>query len=127
MDIKLKLLNKDLSIVHMDELAAPGEIFKQSGFVSVTKTNDEISLITETMYVRNDWRANSGWKAFFIVGPLDFSLVGILREVLALLADAGISIFAISTFNTDYILVKNEQVENALQILSGKFEIETVS
>jgi hypothetical protein len=44
-----------------------------------------------------------------------------------MLADAGISIFAISTFNTDYILVKNEQVENALQILSGKFEIETVS
>lgn len=127
MDIKLKILNKDLSIVHMDELSELDEMFKQSGFVSVTKTNDEISLITETMCVRDSWQANAGWKAFFIAGPLDFSLVGILREVLALLADGGISIFAISTFNTDYILVKNEQMESAVKILSGKFEIETVS
>jgi hypothetical protein len=123
MDIKLKILDKDLSIVHMDKLIDLDEIFVKSQFVSLTKTNDEISLVTETECVKDSWYVNSGWKALFIVGPLDFSLVGILREVLVLLADGGISIFAISTFDTDYILIKKEQLERAVEILKGQFEV----
>ena len=125
MEIKLKVLEKDLSIVHMDELSDLNEIFSMSSFVSITKTDEEISLVMETKHVHDIWYANSGWKAIFIVGPLDFSLVGILREVLGLLADGGISIFAISTFDTDYILVKNEQLDRAIEILSNHFEIDT--
>jgi hypothetical protein len=126
MEVKLKVLEKDLSIVHMDELSDLNEIFSRSSFVSMTKTDEEISLVMETKHIHDSWYSNSGWKAIFIVGPLDFSLVGILREVLGLLADGGISIFAISTFDTDYILVKNEQLDRAIEILSGHFEIDTV-
>ena len=58
-----------------------------------------------------------GWKAFRIQGTLDFSLIGILSKIATLLAGNSISIFAISTFNTDYILTKSEQYEKALTLL----------
>ena len=59
----------------------------------------------------------SGWRAFYIDGILDFSLVGILAKISGALSDGGVSIFAVSTFNTDYVLVKEDQLEEALNIL----------
>lgn len=60
---------------------------------------------------------DDGWKAFRIQGILDFSLIGILSEISSLMAQNGIGIFAISTYNTDYVLVKKENYEKALQVL----------
>lgn len=119
----LKELGKDLSVVHLDEIGDVNKIFSKSSFVSLTKTGDEISLIIETEFVEDGWNVNNGWKAIYIVGPLDFSLVGILKEVLSLLADGGVSIFAISTFDTDYILIKDQQMDRALNILKKQYEI----
>ena len=58
-----------------------------------------------------------GWKAFRIQGVLDFSLIGILAKIATVLADNGISIFAVSTYNTDYVLIKKENYQKALDIL----------
>ena len=60
---------------------------------------------------------NDGWKAFRIQGVLDFSLIGILAKIATVLADNGISIFAVSTYNTDYVLIKKENYQKALEVL----------
>ena len=60
---------------------------------------------------------DDGWKAFSIQGVLDFSLIGILAKIATVLADNGISIFAVSTYNTDYVLIKKENYQKALDIL----------
>ena len=60
---------------------------------------------------------DDGWKAFRIQGVLDFSLIGILAKIATVLADNGISIFVVSTYNTDYVLIKKENYQKALDIL----------
>ena len=72
--------------------------------------------ITENV-PKNVTERDDGWKAFRIQGVLDFSLIGILSEISSLMAQNDIGIFAISTYNTDYILVKRENYEKALQVL----------
>ena len=59
-----------------------------------------------------------GWKGFYIEGGLDFSLVGILSKLSGILAENGIGIFAVSTYNTDYILVKQENFDRAMKLLA---------
>ena len=85
----------------------------------VGKTDEENSLVCITKDVpSNTTEREDGWKAFRIQGILDFSLIGILSKISSLLAENGIGIFAISTFNTDYILTKENNFEKAIQVLS---------
>ena len=84
------------------------------------KTDEECSLVCITEDVPADTlEREDGWKAFRIQGVLDFSLIGILSKISTLLADAKIGIFAISTYNTDYILTKKENYEKAIQVLDN--------
>ena len=84
------------------------------GFFSLSAAEGEISLVCETKNAPEKFLAREdGWRAFGVVGPLDFSLVGILAELSSLLAEKGIPIFALSTYDTDYILVKHECFESA--------------
>ena len=84
------------------------------------KTDEEKSLVCLTECVPgNAEERDDGWKAFRIQGTLDFSLIGILSKISTLLADNEIGIFAISTYNTDYILIKKQHFEKAITILSG--------
>ena len=86
----------------------------------IGKTNEENSLVCITENVpENVIAQDDGWKAFRIQGILDFSLIGILAKIAALLAENSISIFAVSTYNTDYILIKQEKYEQALKLLSA--------
>jgi uncharacterized protein len=95
--------------------------------ISITRTEDELSIVCAEERIPANAKAERGWNAFKVKGPLDFSLTGVLSELLTPLADAGISIFAISTYDTDYLLVKEEQFEKALSILSAlsRFDIES--
>lgn len=89
-------------------------------FLFVGKTDQEISLVCRAAAVpENALACEPGWKAFRIEGTLDFSLVGILAELAGLLAREGISIFAVSTFDTDYILVKAESLGPAVRAMQG--------
>lgn len=84
------------------------------------RTPEEISLVCETRLKPKDVeKASDGWRAFRIVGVLDFSLVGILSSITCALAANGISVFAVSTYDTDYILVKSEKVDAACEALRG--------
>ena len=87
-------------------------------FFFVGKTAEEISLVCPTAAAPvNTVAREDGWKGFKICGVLDFSLVGILADISNVLSKCGISIFALSTYNTDYILVKEENFDKAAAAL----------
>ena len=82
-------------------------------------TDEELSLVCEEAHVPDDVRCQRGWRMFKLQGPFDFALTGILKAVLDPLAAAGVGIFAISTFDTDYVLVQAHQLDGALRALRG--------
>lgn len=85
----------------------------------LAKTKDELSLVCPTALVpEHTLQREDGFRCFYLDGVLEFSLVGILANIAALLSQNGISIFALSTFNTDYVLVKQENFRQALNLLS---------
>ena len=89
-----------------------------TSFCFIQKTNEENSLVCQTKDVPiNTIAREDGWIALKIDGILDFSLIGILSKISTILAEVNISIFALSTFNTDYILIKQEQLDRAIEAL----------
>lgn len=88
-------------------------------FTSVIRTRDELSVVCAEGVVPAGTECEGGWRIFQIEGPLDFGLTGILASVAAPLAAAGVSIFALSTFNTDYVMVKAESMETAIAALTA--------
>lgn len=96
----------------------------QSSFYSITKTSDELSIVCSQDIIPKSIRCEKDWRILRIIGPLDFSLIGILSSISTILAKKGISIFAVSTYDTDYILVKDKQINIAIDALSAeKYEI----
>jgi len=89
-----------------------------SAFLSVTRTPEELSVVCSETRVPGGAQAERGWLALKLEGPFDLSLTGILASVLDPLADAGIGIFALSTYDTDYVLVKQERIEQAIKVLT---------
>jgi len=92
----------------------------QGDFFSVTKTVEELSIVCSDSAIPKDILCERGWKILEIQGMLDFGLVGILAMVSNTLAKAGVSIFAISTYNTDYILVKAADLNSAVDALKNE-------
>lgn len=86
-------------------------------FHSVTRTPDELSLVCPDHAVPEGARAEAGWAVLVLAGPFPFELTGILASILAPLAAAGVGIFAMSTFDTDYVLVKRERLDEAVAAL----------
>nr|WP_298124499.1 ACT domain-containing protein [uncultured Pseudoxanthomonas sp.] len=80
-------------------------------------TDDELSLVCEETHIPEDVRCQRGWRMFKLQGPFDFALTGILKAVLDPLAAAGIGIFALSTYDTDYVLVQAPQLDEAVSAL----------
>ncbi len=93
--------------------------FADGLFFSITRTADEVSIVCPEKDAPEGARVESGWRVMKVEGPLGFSLVGILASISAPLADAGVSIFAVSTFDTDYVLVKEASLEEAVSALEG--------
>ena len=90
-------------------------------FYFLGRTDEEISLVCKTEDTPVGCiECDDGWRAFRIEGTLDFSLIGVLSRISSILAEERIGIFAISTFNTDYILVKKENFNHAIDALAAK-------
>lgn len=113
----LECLRSKLSVCRATADSAVPQIVLQAPFYAVTRTDDELSFLVPEECAQSDWRCEHGWRAIKVAGPLDFSLTGVLAALSAPLADAKISIFAISTFDTDYILVKEEMLAQACSAL----------
>lgn len=115
MQLELKVINCRFSVCKIKD---GKDVDFTDEYVFFSKTDEEISLVCRSELVPKDCIAvEEGWKGFRVQGELDFSLIGILSKLSAILAEQGISIFAISTFNTDYILVKEEKFAEARDAL----------
>ena len=111
--LTMTLLEERFAVCRLDAAAeVPGWATAASLF-SVTRTADEVSIVCPEGFVPAGVRCEKGWRAFELEGPFEFSEVGILSAVVAPLAQAGIGIFAVSTFDTDYVLVKEEGLDVA--------------
>jgi hypothetical protein len=85
---------------------------------SITQTAEELSVVCDEDAVPQGITSELGWRCFKVHGPLDFSMVGVLSSLTGPLAAAGISIFALSTYDTDYLLVKDENLGGTIEVLS---------
>ena len=113
--LRMDALRQEFSIC---KVADYSQIDLESPFVFTGSTDEEKSLVCPTELVpQNTVERDDGWKALRINGMLDFSLIGILAKISGILADNGIGIFAVSTFNTDYIFVKNYNFDKAIKTL----------
>lgn len=114
--MEIKRLEYNFSVCKVSDFS--GVDFTQE-YVFIGKTDEENSLVCLTENVPdNVIEKEDSWKAFRIQGVLDFSLIGILSKISTLLAENEIGIFAISTFNTDYILTKEDNYERAIEVLA---------
>ena len=113
--MKLKKLPYNLTVCKTQSIS---DIDLSSDFFFIGMTDEELSLVCRTEDVpEKTVERDDGWRGFRIEGVLDFSLVGILSKLSTILAENGIGIFAVSTYNTDYILVKEAQFTAALDAL----------
>ncbi|MCL2362545.1 MAG: ACT domain-containing protein [Defluviitaleaceae bacterium] len=89
-------------------------------YVFLSKTSDEISLVCETEHTPPDVLASEpNWRALKISGILDFGMIGVIAKISCILAEAKISVFVVSTYNTDYILMKSENFDSGVSALSS--------
>ncbi|GAB5536205.1 MAG: ACT domain-containing protein [Rubricoccaceae bacterium] len=86
---------------------------------SVTRRADELSVVCDEVAVPEGVQAETGWRALTVAGPLNFALTGILAELATVLAEAGVSIFALSTFDTDVLLVRDDALATAISALEA--------
>jgi hypothetical protein len=128
MNLTLNLHQGELSIVRLSPQAGlPAWLdFAARPLVSVTFAANELSIVCPTNLVPHGLRSESPWRAFEIQGPIDFALTGVLASVLEPLAAAGLSIFALSTYDTDWILVRSEKLATALSVLATHFQLREV-
>lgn len=114
--MELKRIDHRLTVCKVTEIS---DINTESDFYFIGKTDEELSLVCKTEDTpQNTVERDDGWRGFRIQGVLDFSLIGILSKLSGILAEHKIGIFAVSTYNTDYILVKEENFERALSVLA---------
>ena len=121
--MKLKKLPYNLTVCKIQSIS---DINLSVDFFFIGRTDEELSLVCRTEDVpEKTVERDDGWRGFRIEGVLDFSLVGILSKLSTILAENGIGIFAVSTYNTDYILVKAENFERAMAVLAAAgYEVE---
>ena len=115
--MKLKQIPWTLTVC---KLAGTEQISLSDDFYFIGRTDEEISLVCRTEHTPSGTlEREDGWRGFRIEGTLDFSLIGILSKLSSVLAENGIGIFAVSTYNTDYILVKEENFSRAMAVLAA--------
>jgi len=117
-NLALSVLPDTFAICRLSPDAPMPDWALTGGFFSITRTTDELSIVCPQANVPSEIQCDRDWRCFKIEGPLDLSLIGILASLTVPLARAGIGIFAVSTYDTDYVLVKEKRLEEAVLVLS---------
>lgn len=116
--LAMTILKGKYAVCKANNTASIVDLSRNNEFFSITKTPDEISIVcSQDSIPANEFKCEKNWKIMKVEGPLDFSLVGILASISTVLAKQGISIFVISTYDTDYILIKDKDLEIAINAL----------
>jgi hypothetical protein len=117
--LRLSILREEFAICRLAaDSPVPGWALA-GGLSSITRTPDELSIVCAQSQAPEETECDRGWRCLRVHGPLDFSLTGVMASLAVPLAGAGISIFAFSTFDTDYLMVKESNLENAIRALTN--------
>lgn len=117
MNYKFKRLKGIYSVCKLNNCAEIPDWIDKNNYYSITKTEDELSIICIQDNIPTEIQCEKDWEILKIDSVLDFSMVGVISEISSLLSGNNISIFVVSTFNTDYILVKKADFNKAVKIL----------
>jgi hypothetical protein len=115
--LNLRTIRGNFAVTRLAADAPVPEWANSGTFRSVTRTGSELSIICREENVPLDITSERGFSCLCVAGPLDFSLVGILASLLGPLAEAGIAVFVVSTFDTDYLMVKAREFDNCVRAL----------
>lgn len=118
MGLTLSVLPDTFTVCRLEANADLPRWALAGGFFSITRTPEELSIVAVKSVVPPGVRAEGAWRALKVAGPIAFSAVGVLASIADPLARAGISVFAVSTFDTDYLLVGADRLEAACLALS---------
>ncbi|MCK5417448.1 MAG: ACT domain-containing protein [Desulfobacterales bacterium] len=123
MDLKkltLKILPNRLAVCRLNADAPLPDWIDESDFSSVTRTEAELTIVCDEVLVASGTTSETGWRCIKVEGPLDFSEIGIVLSLTQPLAESGVAVFLISTFDTDYLMVKEKDLANAIDALSAQ-------
>jgi len=119
-NLKIQLLEGKYGVCRLDKNNTTPEWAQSGEFFSITRTADELSVVCAEEGIPDNIKCEKDWRILKVEGPLDFSLTGVLASISAVLAGKKISIFAVSTYDTDYILIKNKDVNSAITALTNE-------
>jgi hypothetical protein len=117
--VKLYVLDDLYAVVRLEPDAPPPGWARSGPFWSITRSESELSVVCRQDDVPADASAERGWCAFEVAGPLDFSLTGVLSSLVGPLADEGVPLFVVSTFETDYLLVREHDLHRSVETLTS--------
>jgi uncharacterized protein len=119
--LKYRILPEPLAVCQLPAGARVPEWALTGGFFCVARTGDEVSIVcslaNEERHISDGVRVEKGWVGLKLEGPFPFTMTGVLTSFLQPLAEAGIPVFVVSTFNTDYVLIKRDHLERAAKAL----------
>jgi hypothetical protein len=118
--MKLSLLTGKFAVCRLEKSAPIPEWLKESTFCSISRTFDELSFVCSQESIPVSIKCNKDWRCFQVEGPIPFSSTGIIASLTAPLADAKIPIFVFSTYNTDYFMVKDADLDKAISTLGAE-------
>ena len=116
-NLPLVLLPERMAVCKLSAEAEFPDWARAKHLMAYVRTQDELSVVCAQKYVPPQVKAERGWRVFEVQGPLDFSMIGVLATICEPLAQAGVSVFALSTYDTDYMLVKEDAVSRAQDAL----------
>jgi len=119
MQLRISILPGALAVCRLDP-DAPLPSWTRGAFTTITRTRDELSIVCDEDAVPADVKAERGWRALMVEGPIPFETTGVAAALVAPLAAAKISVFVIATFDTDYLLVKSDVFERTVEILRAE-------
>ena len=115
--MRLSLIEGEFGVARLDA-DDPAPAWSQTGSItSLTRTAEELSVVCAASAIPPGFRAERGWSCLRVVGPLDFSMTGVLSSIVGPLAAAKVSVFTLSTYDTDYLLVRSRSLQTAIECL----------
>jgi len=117
--LTLKILPERMAVCRFAPTAQLPEGLDKSGFYSITRTEKELTVVCTEATVPSGTLSETGWRCFKVQGPLDFSETGIIFSLSKPLAESGISVFVLATFDTDYLMVKEKDLAKAVEALTA--------
>ena len=118
--LSLKILPQRMAVCRFEPTAPLPDWTGEAGFYSFTRTDAELTIVCPETYLTPGTTSETGWRCFKVQGLLDFSETGIILSLTQPLAENGVAVFVISTFDTDYFMVKEKDLAKAIDALSAK-------